>query len=205
LDGLVDEAGEVDQHVPHRRSTGRGVRPGRRRRVRRCRSCPRRCGAPEGCSRVLPGWSSRRRRASEMPDARAGAWAAASAVAAASARMVGQQDGRGHQISFVVKGLLRRGRARAASTVGQRVVVELAAEAAPAPRPQQAYPPARRGSKGPPRRRPVSLTHLARAGCPSPGGTRRYVGRVIESSFAIRVFVIVRCRGCRRWRHQRAA
>ena len=51
----------------------------------------------------------------------------------------GLQDGRGRQISFVVKVFFVVAGPRGGEH-GQRVVVELAAEAAPGARPQQAYP-----------------------------------------------------------------
>ena len=105
------------------------------------------------------------------------------------------------------KGLLRRGRPRAASTVGQRVVVELAAEAAPAPA-RSRHTPCSPRIQGAPRRRPVSLTHLARAGCPSPGGTRRCVGRghrisLCNKDFRHRAGVVAAAAGDTRGRRQR--
>jgi len=102
LHGLVDQAGEqVDQHGliadPQAAAFGQGGDGVVDDVVAVLIDAGRGKAAHELCPVQVSTASIRNARCESR------AWAAASAVAAASARMVGQQDGRGHQISFVVK------------------------------------------------------------------------------------------------------
>ena len=138
LHGLVDQAGEqVDQHGliadPQAAAFGQGGDGVVDDVVAVLIDAGRGKAAHELCPVQVSTASIRNARCESR------AWAAASAVAAASARMVGQQDGRGHQISFVVKvffvvaGPGRR--ARSGSGSWSNWLLRL-----PGARPQQAYP-----------------------------------------------------------------